>query len=99
LVSIDRRVASYRRMAPASRLGVGGVQSFAPRNSGNSAAQSATINKVPMPPSNAAQAAPNKAATAPDSNPPNSLEVPMNMPLTALTRPRITSGVATCTSV
>jgi hypothetical protein len=78
VLSIDRRVAPYRRMASASHLGVGGRQSLWPRNSGNSAAQSATMSEVPMPLSNAAGAAPNKAATAPDSSPPETGDAGQN---------------------
>jgi hypothetical protein len=59
----------------------------------------ATANKVPTPPRSAAGTAPNSAAVAPDSNSPSSLDALMNAPWTALTRPRIASGVETCTSV
>ena len=41
---------------------------------------------------------PNHAAVTPDSNSPSSFEAPMNTALTALTRPRISSGVSSCTS-
>src|SRR3712207_6544697 len=42
---------------------------------------------------------PNQCATNPDSRPPNSLEDPIKTLLTAETRPRIWSGVRSCTSV
>ena len=43
--------------------------------------------------------APATLATSPDSKLPNSLEAPINRLFTADTRPRISSGVSTCTSV
>ena len=68
-------------------------------SSGKKRLQSRTTSKVPIPPISAAGTVPNQAAVTPDSNSPNSLDVPMNMALTALTRPRISSGVSNCTSV
>src|SRR5215831_15905816 len=44
-------------------------------------------------------AGPNQWATIPDSNPPNSFDVPMNKLFTADTRPRFSSGVSNCTNV
>ena len=41
---------------------------------------------------------PNHAAVVPDSNSPNSFDAPINTEVTALTRPRISSGVCSCTS-
>src|SRR3954447_5833436 len=59
----------------------------------------ATTSTVPMPPATTAGTAPNHAAVTPDSNCPTSLDAPMKTMLTALTRPRISSGVDICTSV
>ena len=53
---------------------------------------------VPTPPSTAAGMVPNSAAVTPLSNWPSWLEALMNRKLTAPTRPRISSGVASCTS-
>ena len=41
---------------------------------------------------------PHQAAVTPDSNSPSSFDAPMNTAFTALTRPRMTSGVCSCTS-
>ena len=41
---------------------------------------------------------PNHAAVKPDSNSPSSFDAPINTEFTALTRPRISSGVFSCTS-
>src|SRR5437870_12664588 len=41
----------------------------------------------------------NNAAVKPDSSAPNSFEVPIKMLFTAETRPRISSGVTSCTMV
>jgi len=48
---------------------------------------------VPTPPRTTAGTAPNHCAVRPDSNWPTSLDAPMKTMLTALTRPRISSGV------
>ena len=42
---------------------------------------------------------PNSQAVSPDSSPPRSFEATINTPLTADTRPRISSGVSICTNV
>jgi len=52
---------------------------------------------VPTPPSTAAGIAPNRAAVMPLSNSPSWLEALMNRKFTAPTRPRMSSGVASCT--
>ena len=52
---------------------------------------------VPTPPINTAGTTPNKAAVKPDSNSPSWFDVPINIEFTALTRPRISSGVWICT--
>ena len=54
--------------------------------------QSATTRKPPAPPNATASGAPTSAATAPARKSPSWLEVPVNRPLTALTRPRISAG-------
>ena len=69
------------------------------RSSGNQRIQSPTTSNVPAPPSTTAPTGPNSAAVAPDSNSPSWLLAPMKIALTALTRPRISSGVSSCTSV
>src|ERR1700730_14294900 len=49
---------------------------------------------VPAPPITTEGTVPNQAAVTPDSNSPNSLDAPIKSEFTALTRPRISSGVA-----
>src|SRR2546426_11038097 len=53
---------------------------------------------VPRPPMRTAGTAPRSAAVRPDSNSPSWFDVPVNSECTALTRPRIASGVRICTS-
>src|SRR5437764_8493200 len=53
---------------------------------------------VPMPPTSTAATGPNNAASNPDSNSPSWLEVPVVSECAALTRPRMASGVRSCTS-
>lgn len=53
---------------------------------------------VATPPITMAGTNPNQAAVVPDSNSPSSFDAPINTALTALTRPRISSGVCSCTS-
>src|SRR6202040_4231298 len=50
-----------------------------------------------MPPPTTEITGPKSAAVNPDSNAPNSFDVPMKMLFTAETRPRISSGVTSCT--
>src|SRR5882724_6598928 len=69
------------------------------RISGQLSAVAMTTRMVPTPPATTEMTGPNNCATRPDSNPPNSFEVPMNRLFTAETRPRISSGVSNCTSV
>src|SRR5215471_8064494 len=69
------------------------------RNSGNSHIHSTTTRIVPTPPITTAGTAPNQCAVSPDSNCPTSFDAPINTEFTALTRPRISSGVPNCTSV
>ena len=68
------------------------------RSVGNSFIHNSAIAIVPTPPSTAAGIAPNSAAVTPLSNWPSWLEALMNRKFTAPTRPRISSGVASCTS-
>src|SRR4051812_23036990 len=58
-----------------------------------------TTKIVPTPPETTEKTGETSQATKPDSNPPNSLEVPMKRLLTAETRPRFASGVSNWTSV
>src|SRR5581483_10140001 len=69
------------------------------RISGQIKATAITTKIVPIPPDTTETTGPNQCATVPDSNPPSSLEVPMNRLLTAETRPRFSSGVSNCTNV
>src|ERR1035437_9136666 len=89
-----RRSSSYRCHAWRA-----GCNSLTLRNSGNRRLHNTTIRIVPTPPTTTAGNAPHHAAVTPDSNCPTSFDVPMNIMLTALTRPRISSGVEICTSV
>ena len=66
---------------------------------GNSLSQPPTTTSVPIPPITTDRTTPRSPATTPDSNSPSSFDVPMNRKFTALTRPRMASGVASCTSV
>src|SRR5438477_5801108 len=52
---------------------------------------------VPMPPATTEITGPNSAAVNPDSSAPNSFDVPMKILFTDETRPRISSGVTSCT--
>src|SRR5438094_9352567 len=56
-----------------------------------------TTRIVPIPPATTEITGPNRAAVSPDSSAPNSLDVPMKMLFTDETRPRISSGVTSCT--
>src|SRR4029077_15587983 len=49
------------------------------------------------PPATTEMTGPNSAAVNPDSNAPNSFDVPMKILFTDETRPRISSGVISCT--
>src|SRR5262249_40947203 len=76
-------------------------QSFAPapsslpkrRSCGEDSATAATTISVPRPPLTTEKIGPKSAATVPDSNRPSSFDALMNIPLTAETLPRISSGV------
>src|SRR6266566_4151510 len=67
------------------------------RVSGHSDATPSTTKIVPMPPATTEITGPKRAAVNPDSSAPNSFDVPMKMLFTAETRPRISSGVTSCT--
>src|SRR4030095_1856668 len=56
-----------------------------------------TTRIVPMPPATTEITGPNSAAVNPDSSAPNSFDVPIKILFTAETRPRISSGVTSCT--
>ena len=66
---------------------------------GNNLIHASATNTVPTPPKTTEPMGPIAAAVAPDSNSPSSFEAPMNTPLTAATRPRISSGVSSCIKV
>src|SRR5215468_6913162 len=69
------------------------------RNSGDSHVIASTMRSVPTPPETTETIGPKKLATRPDSNAPSSFDVPINREFRADTRPRILSGVRTCTRV
>ena len=55
-----------------------------------------TTASVMQPPKITDGTSPNSFAATPDSNAPSSFDEPMNIPLIADTRPRMSSGVASC---
>src|SRR6185436_15894223 len=65
------------------------------RREGKNPIQARTTATVPTPPTTMARDAPSHLAVRPDSNSPSSFDVLMNTIETALTRPRMASGVAT----
>src|SRR5436190_21476471 len=67
------------------------------RVSGHRRATPNTTRIVPMPPATTEMTGPNNAAVNPDSSAPNSFDVPMKILFTDETRPRISSGVTSCT--
>src|SRR5215475_3325428 len=75
------------------------VRSSAPilRVSGQRNATPITTRIVPIPPATTEMTGPNSAAVNPDSSAPNSFEVPIKILFTDETRPRISSGVTSCT--
>src|SRR6476660_8087165 len=58
-----------------------------------------TVTSVITPPNTTEGTSPRKLAATPDSNSPSSLLEPMKMTLTAVTRPRIESGVNSWSTV
>src|SRR5205814_9726615 len=75
------------------------VRSSAPifRVSGQRNPTPSTTRIVPIPPATTEMTGPNSAAVNPDSSAPNSFDVPMKILFTDDTRPRISSGVTSCT--
>src|SRR4051794_38811256 len=69
------------------------------RSSGHITDTTATVTNVITPPNTTDGTSPRKLAATPDSNSPSSLLEPMKMTLTAVTRPRIESGVRSCNTV
>src|SRR5213080_870751 len=67
------------------------------RVSGHRKATPNTTRIVPMPPATTEMTGPNNAAVNPDSSAPNSFDVPIKILFTDETRPRISSGVTSCT--
>src|SRR5205823_2799173 len=65
--------------------------------SGQRNATASTTRIVPMPPATTEITGPNSEAVKPDSSAPNSFDVPMKILFTDETRPRISSGVTSCT--
>src|SRR5580658_4784331 len=96
--SVSTRTLRRNHYLAGSAPGVAGKLS-ARRSAGNHHAHNAVTANVPIPPKITAGAVPNQPAVIPDSNCPSSFDAPMNIMSTAFTRPRIWSGVATCTNV
>ena len=69
------------------------------RSEGNRNQNTPTTPSVSTPPSTTAGPTPSNVLATPDSNAPSSLEAPMNTFSTAMTRPRMWSGVASGTRV
>src|SRR4029077_5106063 len=67
------------------------------RVSGHRNATPNTTRIVPIPPATTEITGPNNAAVNPDSSAPNSFDVPIKILFTDETRPRISSGVTSCT--
>src|SRR5690606_23727034 len=67
-------------------------------NTGNQRVQSPVTASVAMPPMTTDRTVPHHFAVKPDSKSPSSFDAPTTTALTALTRPRILSGVSSCTS-
>src|SRR5947207_13457958 len=65
--------------------------------SGQRNATASTTRIVPIPPATTETTGPKSAAVSPDSSAPNSFDVPIKMLFTDETRPRISSGVTSCT--
>src|SRR5437764_829817 len=68
-------------------------------SAGNSRVQISVMTSVPALPTNTAGTAPIHDAIAPARNSPSWFDAPTNKPFTAVTRPRTSSGVPSCTSV
>ncbi len=87
------------RLRPAPRLDARrSVRRSTPRSLGNRQTQSPTTMSVPTPPITTDGTVPKSWAVTPDSNSPSSLLALTKTMFTALTRPRMGSGVASCTS-
>ena len=67
-------------------------------SAGNKRIHNPAMTSVPTPPRTTEPTGPSHAAVAPDSNSPSWFYAPMKIELTALTRPRMASGVSSCTS-
>ena len=66
----------------------------AAKGAGKSRVQTPPTTSVATPPMTTDGTTPHQAAVTPDSNSPSSFEAPMKTEFTALTRPRIASGVS-----
>jgi len=84
---------------PAQGLGPSSDIWLTIRSCGKSHVKRPTTTSVPIPPITTDGTVPNHAAVIPDSNSPSSFDAPINNEFIALTRPRIESGVASCTKV
>src|SRR6478752_1506750 len=87
----------YRACAHGAGLSSGANLS-ARRSCGKAHIQISITAIVPKPPISADGTAPNAAATAPARNSPSAPDDPVNMELTANTRPSMSCGVRICTS-
>ena len=85
------------RLAVSPRAGAPGCRAATARESRATTAR--PPRRCPRRPAAPSPPAPARAAVAPDSNSPSWLLAPMNTELTALTRPRMSSGVSSCTRV
>src|SRR5208282_1675005 len=94
-----RKCRRFRSFNAASDHGVTSDSRSTSRKVGNIRYHTATITSVPTPPITTAGTVPNHVAVTPDSNAPSSFDAPTNSLFTALTRPRIPSGVASCVNV
>ncbi len=66
------------------------------RSAGEASAAIATTQRVPIPPLTTDTTGEKIRATSPDSKPPSSFDEPMNIEVTAETRPLMSSGVRSC---
>src|SRR5262245_10626930 len=88
----QRRTSSYK-------IGCASSGRLTARNFGKIHNHKATVTKTAQPPTTTDPTAPSHAAITPARNEPSWPEQPMKNELTPPTRPRISSGVVTCTMV
>ena len=86
-------VTSQVRSDTSGSPGFSSLSASTCRISGKPNAQRMTTTIVPIPPKTTLRTGPSHSAVRPDSTPPSSLELPMKIRFTALTLPRMRSGV------